>query len=191
MPLTQPTYPHYAPQLPRCWGLDRALKNPRAGLTDSSQLHIIFSLGRQIPALQLEVIYQRGASSQVHKKQTQALSFALWCFELKVDTREWVSDWVSGWVSGWVGEWLSEWVTAHMIRVISHMKVTCEKSIFFCDQPSKSSFSLHQEFNHDSLRENQWPGTYLSLTPSPDSEIPQTALGHGRGRAGESGGLQV
>src|SRR4029434_2529102 len=29
-----------------------------------------FSLSRQIPALQLEVIYQRGASFQDHKKQT-------------------------------------------------------------------------------------------------------------------------
>lgn len=42
-----------------------------------------FSLSHQIPALQLEVIYQPGASLQVHRKQTQTLSHALLCFTIK------------------------------------------------------------------------------------------------------------
>lgn len=70
MPLTQPDSPHYAPQLPCSWGLDRAVRNLRARQTNSSQPNMTFSLSCQIPALQLEVIYQLGASLQVHRKQT-------------------------------------------------------------------------------------------------------------------------
>ncbi|KAJ4947806.1 hypothetical protein JOQ06_009838, partial [Pogonophryne albipinna] len=44
--------------LPSCWGLDRALRNPRAEPTNSSQLNMTFSLSRQIPALQLETELQ-------------------------------------------------------------------------------------------------------------------------------------
>ncbi|TKS70155.1 Zinc finger homeobox protein 3 AT motif-binding factor 1 AT-binding transcription factor 1 [Collichthys lucidus] len=44
--------------LPSCWGLDTALRNPRAMPTNSSQLNMTFSLSRQIPALQLEHLQQ-------------------------------------------------------------------------------------------------------------------------------------
>lgn len=83
MPLTKPPS-FYAPQLHSSWGLDGAFRNPGAMPTNSSQLNMTFSLSRQIPALQLEVIYQPGASLQVHRKQTWALSHALLCFTFKV-----------------------------------------------------------------------------------------------------------